>query len=520
MKKIVLTVFLVMCLSLNAYASDLSTWAEESFNNMNSYGILTKDLVSKNMNENITREEFCSLIMNIYKCDKRIVLSEKDKNIFDDTDNEAVLEAYKVGIVTGKGNRIFEPQNPITRQEMAVMLSRTLNLISYDFNKYDGQATEYIKIFKDANTTADWALSDMAAIYDYEIITGNDLQEVQPLNNASREQAVCMLDRVYSKFIKNTSVHSLPKFKTFDKKSIKEGTIIASWPAIMGAIDYTIIVKPNNSESVVLTLPSNVTSINEHYEFLAGFDSYTIYLGVTKSYGSQIFSKPISVNTKVPEPKEEKTPENIPQLIIPEITEVPVEDEVHEEIIEEPEPLFDETIIHSTVSSALSEKEKRVFPDGIYFETEELAKEYMVEVEVPVWKLHSDGTKSSSVAYIEVNKALAEDVVSIFTEIYNDSSQFPIKNVGGYCWRNSASGKISQHSYGTCIDINWNENYYVQPDGTPITGSYWLPGEDPYSIAEDSIVVKTFAKYGWRWGGNAWGESYAKDYMHFTYLGK
>ena len=111
-------------------------------------------------------------------------------------------------------------------------------------------------------------------------------------------------------------------------------------------------------------------------------------------------------------------------------------------------------------------------------------------------------------------------MVNIFTEIYNDSSKFPIKDVGGYSWRNTAGGKISEHSYGTCIDINYNENYYVTPDGTPITGSHWKPGEDPYSIAEDSVVVKTFAKYGWKWGGNAWSDAYNKDYMHFTYLGR
>ena len=114
--------------------------------------------------------------MNIYKCDKRVVLSENDKNVFDDTDNEAVLEAYKVGIVSGKGDRIFEPQSPITRQEIAVMLSRTLNLISNDFNKYEGQTTAYIKTFQDSDITAEWALSDMAAVCDYEIITGNDLK--------------------------------------------------------------------------------------------------------------------------------------------------------------------------------------------------------------------------------------------------------------------------------------------------------------------------------------------------------
>ena len=108
--------------------------------------------------------------------------------------------------------------------------------------------------------------------------------------------------------------------------------------------------------------------------------------------------------------------------------------------------------------------------------------------------------------------------MQIFTEIFESGEQFPIKNVGGYAWRNSAMGRLSEHSYGTCIDINYDENYYCYANtGVAITGSFWRPYENPYSIPENGSVVKTFAKYGWAWGGNAW--SRLRDYMHFTYLG-
>ncbi len=515
MKKAITLLSLILCISISAYASDLSDWAEESFNNMSSYGILTTDIVEENMKENITREEFCSLLMNIYKCDKRVMLSEEDKTVFEDTESQSAFEAYKVGIVSGKGNKTFEPESPITRQEMAVMLSRTLNLISHEYNKYEGQIEKYKNTFSDSSLTADWAISDTAAICDYKIITGNDIGEVQPLNNASREQAICMLDRVYTKFISNTTIHNLPKFKSIDKTGIFDGRISLSWQSVAGALEYNIIIKADNS-SQVITVPSSTTSINEIYEQLAGYENYSIVLGVTKSHSTEVFSKLIRISKKATE--QPVTPPQKPVAPEPEIEDT-------EEVVTEPEveiskPSYNEAMIHSTASSALLDKEKRVFPDGIYFESAEIAKEYMTEVEVPVWKLRSDGTKTSSVAYIEINKALADDVVKIFTEIYNDPSQFPIKNTGGYYWRNTAFGRVSQHSYGTCIDINWEENYFVNPDGTPITGTHWLPGEDPYSIAEDSIVVKTFAKYGWLWGGNAWSEKNAKDYMHFTYLGK
>ncbi|MCH5185762.1 MAG: M15 family metallopeptidase, partial [Oscillospiraceae bacterium] len=120
---------------------------------------------------------------------------------------------------------------------------------------------------------------------------------------------------------------------------------------------------------------------------------------------------------------------------------------------------------------------------------------------------------------LKVNKNLAEDVKSIFKEIFEGEERFPIKSCGGYSWRESASGRMSQHSYGTCIDINPNENYYISAGGEILSGSLWQPYENPYSIPAESEVVKIFEKYGFAWGATAWGEGRAKDYMHFTYLG-
>ncbi len=521
MKKLMIILFSLSLIATNAYAYGLSNWAEESFNNMSSYGILTADVVGKNLQDNITRTEFCQMLMNMYKCDKRVVLTDKDMNVFDDSDNQSVLEAYKVGIVSGKGERLFAANDPITRQEMAVMLSRTLSIVSPEYNKYEGQLTKYHSQFSDSSKTAEWALSDMSAICDYEIITGNDLGETKPLDNASREQAICMLDRVYKRFIKNTSIHTVPKFKTVDKKAIFEGQISLSWQSIAGAKEYYVIIKTDNNENLVMTLSDETRSVNEMNNSLRGFNNYTIILGVRKTDETQIFSKPTNIDKRVSKETENADePQFKPQLIKPDIQEEVKEEPVEKAPIHEEEPpKYNNELIHSTDSSALNDKKLRVFPDGIAFETKEVAEEYMVEVEVPAWRLHSDGTKTSYTAYIEVNKELAQDVISIFTEIYNDGAQFPIKDVGGFCWRNTSGGRVSQHSYGTCIDINYNENYYVEPDGTPITGELWLPGENPFSIAPDSIVVKTFAKYGWLWGGTAWSDKYAKDYMHFTYLG-
>jgi len=159
-------------------------------------------------------------------------------------------------------------------------------------------------------------------------------------------------------------------------------------------------------------------------------------------------------------------------------------------------------------------------PERWRFNSQSEAEANMARVTIPVWKLSGD-RKIPSTATLTVHKALAEDITAIFTEIYNDPEQFPIHDIGGYSWRGDNSS--SEHCSGTAIDINANENYQVS-DGHAMVGSFWKPGESPYSISPDGIVVKTFEKYGWSWGGSAWDwgtdpNSGYHDFMHFSYLG-
>ena len=149
------------------------------------------------------------------------------------------------------------------------------------------------------------------------------------------------------------------------------------------------------------------------------------------------------------------------------------------------------------------------------YQTAEEALTHMVKITVDVWVLNSDGTKSTGKRSLTVHAALAETFMNVFKEIYEGDEKFPIKNIGGYAWRSSAT---SEHRWGLAVDINSDENYMIRSDGTVVAGSFWLPGENPYSIKPSGDVVRAFMKYGFTWGGDAW--SMSNDYMHFSYLGE
>jgi hypothetical protein len=172
-----------------------------------------------------------------------------------------------------------------------------------------------------------------------------------------------------------------------------------------------------------------------------------------------------------------------------------------------------------------------------YFTSSSDASEYMKTVTVPVWKLKSDGvTKYSSTCSITVNKAVADDVAAIFTQIYKDPEKFPIESIGGARYTDTM-----RHSWGCAIDINPYQNAecraYYNSDGsiskvvqtcglgwwplgtarTPFAGS--LSAASSYSIGKGSSVVKAFTAYGWGWAGNGYSVrngSQKFDYMHFS----
>ena len=82
-------------------------------------------------------------------------------------------------------------------------------------------------------------------------------------------------------------------------------------------------------------------------------------------------------------------------------------------------------------------------------------------------------------------------------------------------------GSLSQHSYGWAIDINPLLNPYVSSDGSVLRRAV-KPYVDrsrrvPGMIHPGDVVVRSFARIGWEWGGD-WMT--LKDYMHFSLTGR
>lgn len=171
-----------------------SDWAIEEIVAAYQYGLTYSDIMS-NYKNNITREEFCKIVVKLYEG-----LSGKEAiaevSPFTDTKDPEIIKAYRLGIVLGVGNDLFAPEKSITRQEICVMIKRALEAAMETV--YNDFETEFP--FTDVGKIGTWATDAMRFCYKYDIMKGISETEIAPLNNTTREQALALLKRTYKKF--------------------------------------------------------------------------------------------------------------------------------------------------------------------------------------------------------------------------------------------------------------------------------------------------------------------------------
>lgn len=177
-----------------------SAWAKQEVNLAINSGLTTRN-VKKNYQANITREQFCEMVVLAYE--KISGNNAITGNItFTDTNNSEVRKAANLGIVNGYGNGVFAPDELITREQICAMLVRMIDkaVSNANVNVYKDN------YFKDKSYISDWALSSVNFAYDKGIIQGVGDNCIAPLDNTTCEQAILLVYRIYNNYIyKNDS---------------------------------------------------------------------------------------------------------------------------------------------------------------------------------------------------------------------------------------------------------------------------------------------------------------------------
>lgn len=174
-------------------------WAQEAINTMASLGIINgMDENTYAPSDNITRAQFAKLIIKTLGLTGTASEPFKDVTSKDWFYNDVAL-AYKHGIINGVSSTEFAPNKPITRQEMAVMMVRAIQLNQSIKAKDINSA---LKPFKDRNQIADWAKESVAIAVEQGLMNGVSTDTFSPTTNATRAQSAVIMYRFYNQFMK------------------------------------------------------------------------------------------------------------------------------------------------------------------------------------------------------------------------------------------------------------------------------------------------------------------------------
>lgn len=169
-------------------------WAKEQILYLYESGIISgKTETEFYPNDTITREEYVKLLVSAFS-----LTGDEDLVTFSDVDKTAWYAKYisiavASGIVSGISENEFGIGQQITRQDMCVMLKRTLDKKNIKLDSTD----KYYNVFgfADQDIISDYALEAAQLLYKNGIIAGVDENTFAPLGNATRAMAAVVIYR-------------------------------------------------------------------------------------------------------------------------------------------------------------------------------------------------------------------------------------------------------------------------------------------------------------------------------------
>ncbi len=199
-----------------ASSNEPSSWAMSDITILEEYGVLDQRIFSS-YKETITRLDFIYLAVVLYEAinEEEIVV---DPNIsFVDTKDIYVLKGATVGITSGLGDGRFGPEILLTREQLATMFVKALELANREFE------TSSYK-FSDDQQISTYAKSSIYKAYNYKIINGNN-NKVNPKGNASIEQSLLIFKNIYDSFVLSSTSAGAQKLSSDQLNNLCESVV-------------------------------------------------------------------------------------------------------------------------------------------------------------------------------------------------------------------------------------------------------------------------------------------------------
>ncbi len=208
MKKFLALLMVLVCsLQMFAFAAEFkdmpNDWSTEALERAVENGLLTGSNGYIKASDKMTRAEMATIMVRACGATKTADISAFTDVKPEDWFFDAMSKAVAMGAFNGSDGKL-NPNNPITRQEAFVVLSRVFGVAKANLTAYDN-----LSDFTDGNSIAEWAKKDIAACIGQKYVSGYEDGTFRPDNNITRAEFAVLMDRMVKYYI-DEPIDTLP----------------------------------------------------------------------------------------------------------------------------------------------------------------------------------------------------------------------------------------------------------------------------------------------------------------------
>lgn len=178
-----------------------SPWAAAEMDRAQAAGLVTESNDSY-FTFRITRRRFAELMANLVEKTTGRSITPAPEGTFSDTDDLWVRKAAALGLVNGLDDGRFSPNGYINREQLAVMLHRTIEYLEDETGRSVLADAGGLESFTDAGQVSGWAADSLAALTASGILQGTSSATLSPKDTTTVEQAILLTLRAYQEFSK------------------------------------------------------------------------------------------------------------------------------------------------------------------------------------------------------------------------------------------------------------------------------------------------------------------------------
>jgi hypothetical protein len=147
----------------------------------------------------ITRAEFAAIILRAMGEQPGSYMTGRFYDVpADSWYFNVVNKAAEVGIITGYSSTSFGPRDPVTREQIASIISRAMEIKGKGTAVSDSDVPAVLGVFADQKNISLWARNGVAFAAVNNIVKGRSASEFAPEATATRAEATAMILRMYN----------------------------------------------------------------------------------------------------------------------------------------------------------------------------------------------------------------------------------------------------------------------------------------------------------------------------------